>query len=126
MLKMPSLLNRRRLLATSAVAGATIAAVLAVWCGRAISAQDKYAVKVPNGLAFAEFRGYELWQVVSISHDGPLIAAILGNPAMIEAYQSGIPGNGQPFPDGVKLAKIHWNPTEDGEFPRGAGSGQPT
>lgn len=32
--------------------------------GFAISAtQDKYTVKVPNGLAFSEFRGYEDWPV---------------------------------------------------------------
>ena len=37
-----------------------------------------------------------------------MVAAILGNPAMIEAYQKGIPGNGKPFPDGAKMAKIHW------------------
>jgi hypothetical protein len=55
-------------------------------------------VKVPNGLAFSEFRGYEAWQVVSISQDGPLIAAILANPVMIKAYQAGVPGNGKPFP----------------------------
>jgi len=76
----------------------------------AIAAQDKYTVKVPGGLAFSEFRGYESWQLVSISEDGPHIAAILGNPAMIKAYQAGIPGNGKPFPDGAKLAKIHWIP----------------
>ena len=75
-----------------------------------MAAQDKYTVKVPGGLAFSEFRGYESWQLVSISQDGPHIAAILGNPAMIKAYQAGIPANGKPFPDGAKLAKIHWNP----------------
>ena len=48
-----------------------IALVLAVSGGRAIPAQDKYTLKVPNGLAFSEFRGYEAWQVVSISQDGP-------------------------------------------------------
>jgi hypothetical protein len=31
---------------------------------------------------------------------------------MIAAYQSGIPGNGKPFPDGAKMAKIHWNPKQ--------------
>ncbi len=30
-------------------------------------AQDKYRVKVPGGIAFSEFRGYESWQVVSVS-----------------------------------------------------------
>ena len=34
-----------------------IAVVLAVEGGRAISAQDKYTVQVPNGLAFSELRG---------------------------------------------------------------------
>jgi len=96
---------------------AIIAALLSAAGGWAMSAQDKYTVKVPDGLAFSEFRGYESWQVVSISHDGNMIAAILGNPAMIEAYQSGIPGNGKPVPDGAKLAKIHWNPKTMEAFP---------
>jgi hypothetical protein len=28
---------------------------------------------------------------------------------MIDAYKAGIPGNGKPFPDGAKMAKVHWN-----------------
>jgi hypothetical protein len=94
-----------------------IAAVFAVVGDSAISAQDKYAVKVPNGLAFSEFRGYEHWQLVSISQDGGKIAAILANPVMIKAYLAGIPGNGKPFPDGAKLAKIHWLPKKMETFP---------
>jgi mono/diheme cytochrome c family protein len=74
----------------------------------ATSAQDKYTLKVPNGLAFAEFRGYESWPVIAISHNGGAVAAILGNPAMIDAYKAGIPGNGKSFPDGAKMAKVHW------------------
>src|SRR5580658_1509141 len=81
------------------------------------STVDKYTVRVPNGLAFSEFRGYEAWQVVSISQDGSLIAAILANPVMIQAYTAGIPGNGKPFPDGSKLAKVHWNPKKMETFP---------
>jgi hypothetical protein len=96
---------------------AIIAGVLAGVGGWAMSAQDKYTVKVPNGLAFSEFRGYEGWQVVSISQDGALIAAILANPAMIDAYLAGVPGNGKPFPDGAKLAKIHWIPKKMETFP---------
>jgi hypothetical protein len=45
------------------------------------------------------------------------MAVILGNPVMINAYQSGIPGNGKPFPDGSKMAKIHWNPKKLETFP---------
>jgi hypothetical protein len=69
----------------------------------------KYALQVPNGLAFADFEGYESWQTISVSHNGDNLAAILGNPAMIAAYKAGIPGNGKPFPDGARMAKIHWN-----------------
>ena len=81
-------------------------AVLAV--AAAIAAQDRYTLKVPNGLAFSEFKGYETWHVISLSHNGDKLAAILGNPTMIDAYKAGIPENGKPFPDGVKMAKIHW------------------
>lgn len=115
MFKPPSLLIRRSVLTTSVAAG--IAVTLAVFAGRAISAQDKYTLEVPGGLAFSEFKGYEAWQVVSISQDGPLMAAILANPVMIDAYLAGIPGNGKPFPDGAKMAKVHWNPTKMTTFP---------
>src|SRR3954471_836312 len=89
---------------------AIFAGVLAVVGGFAISAQDKYTVKVPGGLAFSEFRGYEEWQTISVSRNEKVIAVILGNPAMISAYKAGMPGNGKPFPDGAKMAKIHWTP----------------
>jgi Cytochrome P460 len=85
--------------------------------GRAMSAQDKYSLKVPNGLAFSEFKGYEGWQTISISQNGELIAVILGNPAMIDAYKAGVPGNAKPFPDGAKMAKIHWNPVKNNSEP---------
>jgi hypothetical protein len=95
-----------------------IMGVLAFVGGGAVSAQDKYTVKVPNGLAFSEFRGYEAWQVVSVSQGaGSLMAVIVANPVMINAYQAGIPANGKPFPDGSKMAKIHWNPKKLETFP---------
>jgi|SRR5882672_7218286 len=85
--------------------------------GLAVAAQDKYTVKVPGGLAFSEFRGYEGWQTISISRNEKVVAVILGNPAMIGAYQAGIPGNGQPVPDGARMAKIHWKPKPNQFFP---------
>ena len=92
----------------------TAGVVLAVLGGRAVTAQDtsqaKYNVRVPNGLAFSEFRGYEGWQTVAVSHNEKVMAVILANPVMINAYKSGIPGNGKPFPDGSKMAKVHWRP----------------
>jgi hypothetical protein len=81
------------------------------------SAKDKYTVQVPGGLAFSEFRGYESWQTISISQRDTAMAVILGNPVMIAAYQSGIPGNGKPFPDGARMAKVHWNPKKAETFP---------
>lgn len=95
----------------------TIAAVLVAFGGRAISAQDKYSVQVPDGLSFAEFKGYEQWQVIAVSQTGDLLVAILGNPEIIAAYQAGVPGNGKPFPDGSKMAKIHWNQKKSAEAP---------
>jgi hypothetical protein len=85
--------------------------------GGAISTQDKYTVQVPGGLAFSEFKGYENWQVISVSHAGDLLAVILGNPEMIGAYQAGAPGNGKPFPDGAKMAKIHWDAKKSADAP---------
>ncbi len=82
-------------------------------------AQDKYSLKVPGGLAFSEFRGYESWETISISHNGPKLALILGNPAMIQAFKAGIPGNGKPFPNGAKMAKIHWTPKKNDAQPGG-------
>jgi hypothetical protein len=99
------------------LAVASTVIVAAVLGGRAISAQDKYTVQVPNGLAFSEFRGYEGWQTVSISHSEHLLAVILANPVTIAAYQAGVPGNGQPFPDGAKMAKVHWNPKQSALAP---------
>ena len=89
--------------------------------GVAISAQDKYTVEVPGGLAFSEFRGYEDWSVIAISENGGNIAVIMKNPTMIDAYKEGVPDNGKPFPDGAKMAKIHWIPKKQEAYP-----GQPT
>lgn len=96
---------------------AIIAAVFACAKPEQSAETGKYAVKVPNGLAFSEFKGYENWQLVSISHDGDLYAAILANPTMIDAYRAGYPGNGKPWPDGSKMTKIHYNPTKMSTFP---------
>jgi Cytochrome P460 len=104
--------------------GIATAVWLAVLGGLAISAQDKYTVQVPNGLAFSEFRGYEDWQTVAVSQTAAGINVILANPAMIDAYRAGIPGNGKPFPDGSKTAKISWKKKKSTEADDG-GAGYP-
>ena len=90
---------------------------LAVVGGLALAAQDKYTVQVPNGLAFSEFRGYEDWQTVAVSQAGDKIEVILANTVMIDAYRAGVPGNGRPFPEGSKIAKIHWKTIRSTEAP---------
>ena len=100
-----------------------IAAALAVLGGSVISAQDKpqdkYTLKVPNGPAFSDFRGYEGWQTVTVSQTeaANVIRVILANPVMIKASRAGIPGNGKPFPDGSKIAKILWTPKKVTDAP---------
>src|SRR5947208_5716291 len=93
----------------------SVLAVLGVYAQD--TGQGKYTVRVPNGLTFSEFKGYEGWQTVSISHNEKVMAVILANPVMINAYKSGIPGNGKPFPDGSQMAKIHWSPKKMEAFP---------
>jgi hypothetical protein len=92
-----------------------VAPILAALKGRVTVAQDKhdkYTLKVPGGLTFAEFKGYEDWQAVgpSLTDAQHVMRLILANPVMINAYKQGIPENGKPFPDGSKIAKIEWRP----------------
>jgi hypothetical protein len=96
---------------------AALAATIAIAAEPSAKSQDKYTLKVPGGLAFSEFKGFESWQVVAVSHNAKLIAVILGNPTMIQAYEAGIPANGKPVPDGAKMAKIHWLPKQNPFFP---------
>ena len=96
---------------------AAVVLVLAVVSGVAISAQDKYTVKLPDGVAFSDFRGYEDWQLISTSKTDDRMKVILGNPTIIAAFKSGIPGNGKPFPEGSKIAKVQWKPKKSTEAP---------
>lgn len=104
----------RKLRIASAVA---VAAAVSLLGGLARSAEDKYTLKVPNGLAFAEFRGYENWEVVSVARTEQLLKVIVANPVAIKAYREGIPLNGKPFPDGSKMAKVEWKPKKSAEAP---------
>ena len=60
-----------------------------------LAEQDKYTLQVPNGLAFAEFKGYEDWQAVAPTQTDAqnVTRLILANPVMIAAYKEGVPGN---------------------------------
>ncbi len=95
----------------------TVVLVLTVVSGVAGSAQDKYTLKLPNGLAFSDWKGYEDWQLISSAETDDRMKVILGNPTIIAAYKSGIPGNGKPFPEGSKIAKVQWKPKKSTEAP---------
>jgi hypothetical protein len=98
------------------VGGLAIGMALVVSASLAIPGQEKYTLKVPGGLAFSEFRGYESWEAISISRTERLVAVILGNSKMIDAYKAGFPANGKVVPDGAKMAKIHWQPKANRSF----------
>jgi hypothetical protein len=93
-------------------------AVLAALAGAAIhaqSAQDKYSLTSPSGIAFSDFKGYEDWAVVSSARTDEVLKVIVANPTMIKAYKAGVPVNGQPFPEGSKIVKLQWKPKKSTE-----------
>src|SRR5262245_54757785 len=94
-------------------------AVLALLGATSLHAQDqdKYSLKSPSGIAFSDFKGYEDWALVSSARTGEVLKVILANPAMIKAYKAGVPGNGQPFPEGSKIVKLQWKPKKSTEAP---------
>ncbi|HEY2388745.1 MAG TPA: cytochrome P460 family protein [Candidatus Binatia bacterium] len=94
---------------TSNISAVVVVAItLAALGSIARAEQDRSTLKVPDGLAFSEFNGYDTWQDVAVSETKGSVKAILGNPTMIDAYKEGIPDNGKSFPDGVKIVKIEW------------------
>ena len=74
----------------------------------AIAQQDRFTLKAANGVAFAEFKGYDTWQAIAPSQTDDGVKVIAGNPVMITAYKDGFPGNGKAVPDGAMMAKIEW------------------
>src|SRR5262245_11187156 len=95
-----------------AMATAMLAALRA-----AVYAQDKYSLKSPGGIAFSDFKGYEDWSMVSSARTDEVLKVIVANPAMINAYKAGMPGNGQPFPEGSRIVKLQWKPKKSTEAP---------
>ena len=103
----------RRALFAPLAAAAAVLAVLAVAGGIALAAQDRYAVKVPDGLSFAEFRGYETWQPVAVSQVKDGLKVISANAVMMKAYRAGLPAKGRTFPEGSRVVKIEWAPQQN-------------
>jgi Cytochrome P460 len=96
---------------------ATAVALFAVLVVAVVYAQDKYSLKSPSGIPFSDFRGYEDWSVVSTARTDEVLKVIVGSPSMIKAYKAGVPGNGQPFPEGSRIVKIQWKPKKSTEAP---------
>jgi hypothetical protein len=99
-----------------------IATALLAMCGAAVGAamgasDDKYSLTSPGGIAFADFRGYEDWSVISSARTDEVLKVIVGSPAMISAYKAGTPLNGQAFPEGSKVVKLQWKPKKSTEAP---------
>jgi hypothetical protein len=100
---------------------ATAVAVLAVLGVVVLHAQsqdkDKYLLVSPGGIAFSDFRGYEDWADVSSARTTEILKVIVANPTMINAYKAGVPGNGQPFPEGSMIVKLQWKLKKSTEAP---------
>jgi len=92
--------------------GLTAGAMVAILLATVVNAQGqdnaKYSLTSPGGIAFSDFRGYEDWAVASSAHQDDILKVIVANPTMITAYKTGIPVNGQPFPEGSKIVKLQW------------------
>ena len=52
-----------------------------ILCSLALAAQDRYTLKIPDGLAWSDFRGYETWQDVAVSQTESQVKVIVANPA---------------------------------------------
>ena len=102
-------MKQRKIIRPALIVGMVLASLVGIGLA---AQQNKDTVKVPGGLALSEFKGYETWQVVgpSLTDAQHVIRVIVANPVMIKAYQEGVPGNGKPFPDGSRIAKIEWVP----------------
>jgi len=96
---------------------ATFVAIFAILIATAVSAQDKYSLQSPSGVAFSDFRGYEDWATVSSARTDDVLKVIVANPSMIKAYKAGVPGNGQVFPEGSKIVKLQWSQKKSTEAP---------
>src|SRR5277367_3501099 len=111
---------KRKSQLTIAIAGAVLAVLTATGFyaqDKSSPKQDKYSLKTSSGVAFSDFRGYEDWSVVSSARTDDVLKVIVASPIMIKAYKAGIPSNGQPFPDGSKIAKLQWKPKKSTEAP---------
>lgn len=101
-----------------ATAGIAISGI-AIWGGAALAKQDRSTLKIPDGLAFSEFEGYESWETVTPSQNEGRIKIIAANPTMMRAFKNGLPAKGQSFPDGSRVVKLEWSRVANSASPAG-------
>lgn len=94
-------------------------ALIAVAGGVALAQQDRSTLRIPDGLTFAEFKGYESWEAVTPTQNDARLKLIVANPIMIRAFKSGLPAKGQSFPDGSRIVKLEYSRTTDPASPAG-------
>jgi hypothetical protein len=90
-------------LVSGTLAALMFVVLLAVLGTVVLAAQDRYTLKVPNGLAFSEFRGYDTWQDVAVSQTETSLKVIAANTAMIDAFRGGTPATASFFPKAPRL-----------------------
>ena len=93
----------KKLLYPASVASAVFVLVAG---GLAVAAQDRSALKVPGGLSFSEFKGYQGWEVVAPSQTETSLKIIAANEVMMKAYRAGLPAKGKTFPEGSRVVKL--------------------
>lgn len=108
-------MTRQRMMMLAAAVSCSAASLVL-----AAQSQDRFTLTSPNGIRFAEFKGYDAWQVIAPSQPNDGIKTIVGNPLMVEAYTDGFPANGRAVPDGAALAKMAWSTKSNSLLP-GAG-----
>ncbi len=54
---------------------------------------------------------------MSSARTDEVLKVIVANPTMIKAYKAGVPGNGQPFPEGSRIVKLQWTQKKSTEAP---------
>ncbi len=108
---------KRTPFAAISIAAVLLVVLVGILGSIALAAQDRFTLRVPGGLAFAEFKGYETWQNVAVSQTEKGLKIIAANPVMMEAYRRGLPAKGKKFPDGSKIVKIEWYSVKNRESP---------
>jgi hypothetical protein len=99
------------------IATLSIMAALASLGVAGLGDPDRYALKVPDGLSFSEFSGYENWAPVAVDQTQTGLKLISANAVMMKAFKMGLPAKDKAFPEGSKIVKVEWSMKENPASP---------